>query len=242
MRPPRSKRAEAPKVELSPKRRAELEAHNQAMSQKVTTGDRGLDEEIDEAFDRATRPQVKGKKRPTIEGRGISTRDVDRLDGEDIARLEGESLNDAITRVQRVIGRPVSETPLAAAWQRARARVLAGREVEELGKNGATKAYKDAQELFWAEVRADAAARSYLSGAGFVLGEAPAPLLRITRALPVQQVRVSLDHAAEKALGTNWRRALDADNLELEFQDPNTWREVIQVRHRMREPLKKPGD
>ncbi len=225
-------------MELSPERRAELEAHNRAVSKTITTGDRALDDEIDEAFDHATRPEVKGKKRPTIEARGISTRDIDRLDGEDIARLEGESLRDAVTRVRRVIGRPVSETPLAAAWERARARVLAGRKVEELGKEGATKTYKRAQELFWAEVRGDPAARSYLRDAGFVLGEAPAPLLRVTRVLPVQQVRLSLDHAAEKALDTNWRRALDADNLVLEFQDPNTWREVVQRRHRMREPMK----
>jgi hypothetical protein len=33
---------------------------------------------------------------------------------------------------------------------------------------------------------------------------------------------ISLDHSAEKALGKNWKKAIDADNLVVEFHDPNS--------------------
>ncbi len=36
---------------------------------------------------------------------------------------------------------------------------------------------------------------------------------------------------AEKAIGANWKKALDANNLRLEFGRPNTFRETIQSRH-----------
>jgi hypothetical protein len=49
--------------------------------------------------------------------------------------------------------------------------------------------------------------------------------------IPDAEITISLDHAAEKAIGSNWRRALDPTNLVYEFAAPNSWREIIQMRH-----------
>jgi len=38
-------------------------------------------------------------------------------------------------------------------------------------------------------------------------------------------------HLAEKAIGENWRQALDANNLQMELAMPNTYWEIIQARH-----------
>jgi Domain of unknown function (DUF4157) len=59
-----------------------------------------------------------------------------------------------------------------------------------------------------------------------------APTLRgVDPAIPREEGQISLDHIVEKAQGSNWQRALDADNLRMEFSRPNTEREVIQMRH-----------
>ena len=50
-----------------------------------------------------------------------------------------------------------------------------------------------------------------------------------------QERRISLDHIEEKAQGENWKKALDADNLELMFQNANSWKEIVQVKFGMRE-------
>lgn len=47
----------------------------------------------------------------------------------------------------------------------------------------------------------------------------------------VMRLPPGLDHILEKAIGDNWRRALDANNLRMEFSMPNTYREIIQARH-----------
>jgi hypothetical protein len=41
----------------------------------------------------------------------------------------------------------------------------------------------------------------------------------------------------EKAQGNNWQKALDANNLQMEFARPNTERENKQMRHpELRQP------
>jgi hypothetical protein len=80
----------------------------------------------------------------------------------------------------------------------------------------------------------------HFTDAGFVFppGATTAPVLGTTGAArPVTETRVSLDHVQEKAIGNNWTRALDADNLRMEFAMPNTYREILQARH----PELRPG-
>ncbi len=80
----------------------------------------------------------------------------------------------------------------------------------------------------------------HFTDAGFVFPPGPttAPLLSTTGATrPVTETRVSLDHLAEKAIGNNWTKALDADNLQMEFAMPNTYREITPTRHpELRQP------
>jgi len=149
----------------------------------------------------------------------------------------GETQQDAVERIGGVIGRRISDTPMLDAWNAAREEVLAGRTIESLGQRKMNKKiYPKVRDRFWQKLREPGEAREFLMQSGFDLGDAPAPLLRVTREVPVQQIRISLDHSAEKALGTNWKKAIDADNLVFEFHDPNSYREIVQVRHRMREP------
>jgi hypothetical protein len=154
-----------------------------------------------------------------------------------IPRRPGETLREAASRIERVIGQRISDTRLAPAWQRARDNVLRGRSVDSLGREGAIRAYGAVRDQFWQLVRTPEFAEGFefLDEAGFALTDAPAPLLRVLSAdIPVQEIRISLDHAFEKAIGENWRRALDADNLIFEFHNPNSFREIIQRRHRLR--------
>ena len=215
----------------------ELDEANKLRGRDVTTGDPELDAQIDEAIGGAETPAVKGGKRPTVGGRRVPTTKGDRLDIEALPLRPGETTQrEAVARVRTVIGEPISDTPLAKAWQAAREEVLAGRTVESLGQRAVNKeVYPRVRDRFWQLVREDGEARRFLAHAGFDLGDAPAPLLRVTRSdIPVQQIRVSLDHSAEKAIGTNWKRALDGDNLIFEFHDPNSFREIVQRRHDLR--------
>jgi len=50
-----------------------------------------------------------------------------------------------------------------------------------------------------------------------------------------QERRISLDHSFEKAQGDNYLLALEGDNLELMFQNANSYREIVQMRHGMRD-------
>ena len=74
----------------------------------------------------------------------------------------------------------------------------------------------------------------YFTDAGFDFPAGPttAPVLRSAgTGIPVTETRISLDHLAEKSIGNNWTKALDADNLQMEFAMPNTFREIVQARH-----------
>ena len=64
----------------------------------------------------------------------------------------------------------------------------------------------------------------------------PPPNLGLPKAseLGVQERRLSLDHNLEKALGENYHRALDADNLTFALHNPNSNRETVQVKFGLR--------
>jgi hypothetical protein len=92
-------------------------------------------------------------------------------------------------------------------------------------------------------VRNRPTAVKWLDENGFDLGDTGAPKLRVTTNLPDEQVRVSLDHIVEKA--SDPAQALDASDLRLEFHDPNSTREIIQMRHhelRPGQPARPPAD
>lgn len=86
---------------------------------------------------------------------------------------------------------------------------------------------------FWRNVRGHPGAGAHFRQAGFVFppGEATAPLLSTSAEVSATEIRVSLNHIVDRAIGDNWRRALDADNLRMELSMPNTYREIIQARH-----------
>jgi hypothetical protein len=195
--------------------------------------------EIEAAFEGRTRPDVTGGKKPRIADRPVPTTKRDRLDMEHIARLEGETAQAAVDRVEKLIGRPISETPLKDAWEAARQKVLGGKPASSVtDKTEMIKTYNKVRDEFWEQARVRPEAKSYLEELGFGFeGGGNAPQLRVNTKLPTQEIRVSLDHSAEKAIGENWKRAIDADNLVFEFQNPNTFREVVQVRHGLRPAL-----
>jgi len=200
------------------------------------------DSEIEGAIEAAFSPRVTGgRTRPRIEGIPVPRRQVARLDIDDIARAAGETQAQALARVGRVISRRLDQTPLAPAWNAARERVLAGRPLssvtrdEMLGVGRSESLYDRVRNEFWDEVRRRPDAITFLTDSGFDLSRGRAPMLRVNRpGIPDHEIRVSLDHNAEKALGENWRRAIDVDNFTFEFQSPNSYREIVQARFRMR--------
>lgn len=191
------------------------------------------DDEIEAALEGMTSPRVTGpSSRSRIEGRRVPTRQHTRLDIEDIPLLAGETMRNALRRIQRVIGRKLSDIPeINAAWQRAREHVLRTRTLNSVNYE---ELYNLTRNRFWQEVRNNATTRQYFRDAGFEFpsSSTSAPTLRGVRSdIPVQETRVSLDHIREKAIGDNWRYALDAENLKMTFQNPNTLREITQMRH-----------
>ena len=107
-----------------------------------------------------------------------------------------------------------------------------------LTKENYRKLYKRAQPLLWGRVAGKTprglAARKALAAAGFETtpGKTRAPLLEGTESrLRKEEIRISLDHVEEKAIGDNWQKTLDADNLRFEMEMPNKERENSQQRH-----------
>lgn len=187
--------------------------------------------EIDAALDEMFSPEITGGARPRIGDHAVPTRVRNRLDIQSIVRIGNETARDALARVRRVIGVRLDEIDsVGRCWNRARAQVL---ERYTLTSSNYADLYDRTRRIFWSNVRDDAEAAEYFRHAGFewVGGEGTAPLLRTDAAVSATEIRVSLDHIAEKAIGDNWTKALDADNLRMEFAMPNTYREIIQARH-----------
>lgn len=173
-----------------------------------------------------------GRSRPRIGDRAVPRTQRRRLDVDTLPRRAGETARAAVARVRQVIGRRISDIPeLRAAWDRARAEIL---RTNTLTAGNYPELYNLTRRRFWQEVRSDPVARRRFADAGFDLPDdaTQAPMLRgVDSAIPLTETRVSLDHIAEKAIGDNWRVSLDADNLRMEFQMPNTYREIVQSRH-----------
>jgi hypothetical protein len=190
------------------------------------------DAEINASLDGMETPGVTGGSRPRIDDHSVPTRQRPRLDVQDLQRLPGETLAQALNRVRSVVGQRISDVPsVRGAWERARSQVL---EQNELTSSNYSELYDATRRRFWQEVRNDPGAMRAFTDAGFTFPEnsTTAPLLNTANPdLAATEIRVSLDHIQEKAIGENWRLALDADNLRMEFAMPNTYREIIQARH-----------
>ena len=199
---------------------------------------------VDQAFegaleDQAGTPKVTGgKSNRRIDDTRIPPPPKTRMDIQDVPRMPGETAREAVARVRTVVGKKLSDIPqLAQHWNDARAQILKNNTLTAANK---TELYEKTRELFYQNVRQDPAAVKVFTDAGFRLppGKTTAPVLAgVGPNIPVQETRISLDHIVEKARGRNWQKALDADNLRLEFERPNSQREVIQSRHpELREP------
>jgi hypothetical protein len=189
--------------------------------------------EIDAALEGMTSPQITGEaSRPRIDDHAVPTSQRSRLYVEDVPRQAGETVPQALARVRRMIGRKLSDIlDVDVAWNRARGHVLRTRTLDSTNYE---ELYNLTRNRFWQEVRGDPSAMRHFTDVGFDFpeGATTAPVLRGVRpGIPVTETRVSLDHLAEKSIGNNWTRAFDADNLQMEFAMPNTFREIIQVRH-----------
>jgi len=199
--------------------------------------------EIDAALGGAESPTVTGgRSKPRIDGRAIPKNQRRRLDIDDIPRRVGESQRAAVRRVYRVIGHTLDDYPvLRDAWNAARNQVLAER--GPLTRNNYLELYDATRNQFWRNIRDNNGAVEAFQNAGFEFpaGRTTAPVLADTpTGISAQETRISLDHVVEKAIGNNWQRALDADNLRMEFHNPNSYRETIQSRHPDLRPLNPP--
>jgi hypothetical protein len=206
---------------------------------------------VDRAFEgnleeRASTPKVTGgpKSGHRIDGKKVPNKPPSRLDigadpkGRDAAipRREGETSHAAATRINKVIGKQISDIPaLSKLWNDARASVLSRR---QLTAENYGDLYNATRDSFWDRVKGNSAeaeaARNILNeaGIGFDPDKGRAPrLLDVDPKLKRAESVVSLDHNEEKARGDNWKKALDGNNLTLAFAMPNTNRENIQARH-----------
>ncbi len=203
--------------------------------------EKGVDTALDKAFGNDAEgvdvPRVKGgPSNPRIGDKRVPGAPPDRMDIEDIKRKPGETQRQAVARVRTVIGRKLSDIPaLAKLWSDARSVVVAN---EPLTAESYPRLYENCRKAFWRRVRGDSAeaieARRLLADAGFVIpkGKTSAPIADADNAdLARAEKLISLDHDEEKAQPGGWQTALDAENLRMEFAQPNTERENKQARH-----------
>jgi hypothetical protein len=180
----------------------------------------------------AETPKVKGGK---IDDRRVPTGKVRRMEAEDIPRItKTETLEQAIARIRTVIVKTVADDPaLRKLWDEAASEVMRG---QRLTKSNAATMYDRTRNKFWQKVR-DNPDRFRNAGFAFPRSEQRAPYLRgMRKNIPDAEITISLDHSAEKAIASNWKRALDPTNLVYEFAAPNSWREIIQMRHPVLRP------
>jgi hypothetical protein len=176
-------------------------------------------------------------------------RRADKLNIWDLVRRSGETFRGALGRMFKVMGTKISDHPdILKVWNAARDKVLAGRSIDDIGRDemlakgefsGKQSIYDKVRDQFWADLRdpKNSAGRKIFEDAGFVFGDELAPNLETTNPkVNKGDTKMSLDHSAEKAQGENWKKAVDGDNLAFEFADPNTFREIWQVRHKVRQP------
>ena len=180
----------------------------------------------------AETPKVKGGK---IDDRRVPTGKVRRMEAEDIPRVtKTETLEQAKARIQTVIGKTIADDPaLRRLWDEAASEVMRGK---RLTKGNAATMYDRTRNKFWQKVRDNP---DLFRDAGFALprSKTRAPYLRgMRKNIPDAEITISLDHSAEKAIASNWKRALDPTNLVYEFAAPNSWREIIQMRHPVLRP------
>ena len=212
------------------------------------------DKEIDEALESIEPGRITGgpKSGQKIDGISMPKRLRRRIDVLDIMspaellELAKGGWKKAMNRMNQVMGKKISEIKvLETAWNEARAEVLGkGKSPSDYTREQVIAMYKTAQRKFWEKVRKSPEAIDFLEKHGFELagdgGAAMAVLgpkgkeVTTRGAITDQERRVSLDHIDEKAQGDNWLRALDADNLELMFQNANSWKEIFQVKFKMR--------
>jgi hypothetical protein len=186
--------------------------------------------------ERADVPRVTGgQSKPRIGGKAVPGAPPRRLDVETLPREPGETSGAALARVRSVIGRKLSDFPaLQKAWNDARASVLRN---NTLRPDNAEELFNKTREAFMRRVRNEKAypgASKLFRDAGFELPQARSTmpvLANVDPAIPRRETQVSLDHIEEKAQGTGWQKALDANNLRIEFAGPNTEREIKQMRH-----------
>lgn len=184
----------------------------------------------------ATRPEVTGGKRPRVGDVRVATRRVRRLDIGDFELRPGETTQlQALARIKRVIFKKISDTPLGRVWEQARREVVGNRSLESATRQEMLGLYDKVRNRFWDLAGKDPGATRFLADAGFEFGSGRAPLLKVNDpAIPIQERRISLDHNLEKALGENYKKAIDADNLTFEFHNPNSNRETVQVKFGLR--------
>jgi hypothetical protein len=212
------------------------------------------EQEWDEAIEAMSSPQLTGgpKSGYRVDGKKVSKRARRVIDVTDFmteAELKGlgkGGYKKTTDRINQVMGKKISDMlELAPHWEKAAREAMGNKTPEELGREKMIKLYKSTQRKFWSNVRQDPAAVAFLKQHGFVfegksgaalaelgpLGKQPTKRGTITD----QERRISLDHIAEKAQGENWKKSLAADNLELMFQNANSWKEIVQVKFGMRD-------
>ena len=194
--------------------------------------------------------KIPKSRKVTVEGKEIEVprRKIgvtDIMTETELGKLGQGGYREAMDRISQVMGKKISDiAELKSHWDDIRKRLMGGKTADEIGRDGMLKLYKKAQRAFWKRVRQDPAAVLFLEKHGFELaGKGGAPLAKLGPKgqestggkLTRQERRVSLDHIEEKAQGDNWKKSLDGDNLELMFQNANSWKEIVQVKFGMRE-------
>jgi len=213
----------------------------------------GSEAEWDAALETIDVPRVKGTEKSGHRIDGITVPDPPRrvIDITDLmtdAELKaGRSGHKSATeRIHKVMGRKISDIPeLKALWDDVKTKMMGGKTAEQLGREKMLELYPKARRAFWEIVRRDPNTAAFLKQHGLELkGKSGAPVAElgpkgkettIRGNLTDQERRVSLDHIKEKAQGENWKNALDGDNLELMFQNANSWKEIVQVKFKMRD-------